>query len=140
MMCKRINGIPSSCMGRLFFVVDALFLFCFFEPIVYKKPLDAQSTSGTLSHTCSTGSFWDHKYLTLLLAGSLPQVAFILVALSIGATHRHVVTVTLRNKEKHTNKKLWLLLDSIFPQHPQDKLPFSKPTTFGVQWSQVVAL
>lgn len=53
------------------------------------------SISRSRSCICSTGSFWDHKYLTLLFAGSLPQVALILVALSIGATHRHVVTVTL---------------------------------------------
>lgn len=58
-----------------------------------------QKVPGSLQdsiHTCGTWSFRHHKYFTLLLAGSLPQVTLILVALSIGATHRHVVIVALR--------------------------------------------
>lgn len=127
-----------------FFVVVILFLFCFFQPIGYKKPLDSQSISGTRVHTCSTGSFWDHKYFTLLFAGSLPQVAFILVALSIGATHRHIVTVTLRDKERKTNTQTksyscyWILHSSNI-LNPRNHFQ-NKTTSFGFQWPQVVVL
>lgn len=81
-----------------------------------KKGLDSQSTwfSGALVRTCGTGSFRDHKYLALLLAGSLFQVALVLVALPIRATHRHIVTVALRNKDKRNHYGCYWI------RHPSD--------------------
>lgn len=47
------------------------------------------------TRTWGAGSFGHDEDLALLLAGGLPQVALILVALPVGAAHRHVVTVAL---------------------------------------------
>lgn len=51
-------------------------------------------------HTCGTGSFRHHQYLTLLFARSLPQITLILIALPIGTTHRHIVTVALGRTQR----------------------------------------
>lgn len=62
-----------------------------------------QRSAGSLervTRTSRTGSFGHQEYLALLLAGSLFQVAFILVGVTIGAAHGHVVIVTLMEKDR----------------------------------------
>lgn len=50
---------------------------------------------GWVLHTSGTRSLGHQQDLTLLLAGSLLQVALVLVGVTIGAAHGHVVIVTL---------------------------------------------
>lgn len=56
----------------------------------------ALSRGSSLLRTGRTRSFGDEQYLALLLAGSLLQVALILVGVTVGATDGHVVIVALQ--------------------------------------------
>jgi len=55
----------------------------------------ALGRGSSLLHTGCARSFGDEQYLALLLAGSLLQVALILVGVTVGATDGHVVIVAL---------------------------------------------
>ena len=60
-------------------------------------------SAGSLEYvirTSRTRSFGHQEYFTLLLAGSLFQVAFILVGVAVGAAHGHVVIVTLMGTDR----------------------------------------
>lgn len=50
---------------------------------------------GWVIHTSGTRSLGHQQDLTLLLAGSLLQVALVLVGVTVGAAHGHVIIVTL---------------------------------------------
>lgn len=55
---------------------------------------------GAFIRTGGTRSFGHQENFTLLLAGSLFQVAFVLVRVPIGATDGHVIVVTLRGRDR----------------------------------------
>lgn len=54
--------------------------------------------------TSGTRSLGHQQDFTLLLAGSLFQVALILVGVTIGATHGHVVIVTLMGRDREQQR------------------------------------
>lgn len=54
--------------------------------------------------TSGTRSFGHQEYFTLLLAGSLFQVAFVLVGVAVGAAHGHVVVVTLTGTDREQQR------------------------------------
>lgn len=54
--------------------------------------------------TSGTRSLGHQQDFTLLLAGSLLQVAFVLVGVTIGATHGHVVIVTLMGRDREQQR------------------------------------
>ena len=54
--------------------------------------------------TSRTRPFGHQEYFALLLAGSLFQVAFILVSVAVGAAHGHVVIVTLVGMDREQQR------------------------------------
>lgn len=59
-----------------------------------------QAAWGAFIRTGGAGSFGHQENFALLLAGSLFQVAFVLVGVPIGAADRHIVVVTLRGRDR----------------------------------------
>lgn len=55
---------------------------------------------GAFIRTGGARSFGHQENFTLLLAGSLFQVAFVLVRVPVGATDGHVIVVTLRGRDR----------------------------------------
>lgn len=85
---------------------------------------------GWVIPTSGTRSLGHQQDFTLLLAGSLFQVAFVLVGVTIGATHGHVVIVALMegtesSSVSHTSTGG--TAPTGVPPHPPCSLPALKP-------------